>query len=68
MKTLKVAHGITRAYAGSREDPDIKDYKVISVRNSTRYAPGQILTMAEVSDLCEDASWDVVILPLEDKR
>lgn len=66
MKTLKVAHGILRADAVNNNG--IKDYRVISVRNSVRYAPGQILEKAEVADLCEDASWDIIVLPLDGEK
>jgi hypothetical protein len=39
-----------------------RTYKVITVRNSTDYNPGEILSKAEVDDLCDHTNWEVVIL------
>lgn len=63
MRTIKLAHGVDR---GDRDD--IKDYKVLVVKNSTEYHPGQILQKIEVSDLCAATHWDVTIVSYEEGR
>ena len=57
MKRIKVAHG----YNSSMGRAD--SYKVLVVRNSTTYHPGEILSAAIVYDLCKDSTWDVTIVP-----
>lgn len=40
-----------------------RGYKVINLRNSVEYEPGDLLIRAEVERLCEDKRWDVMIIP-----
>lgn len=59
MKTIKLAHGVPR-----KDVADVQDYKVLVVKNSTRYHPGEILAKPEVEELCGNATWDVTIVSL----
>jgi hypothetical protein len=43
-------------------------YTVISVKNSTRYVPGQVLSQEIVDGLCQDKYWEVVIVKLNEAR
>lgn len=54
---LKIAYGIDR-----KDTEAVKDYRVISVTNSTAYHPGQIIDKSEVDELCKMASWDVTVV------
>lgn len=58
MRTIKLAHGIITDMAKQKT----ADYKVITVKNSTAYHPGQILCKNEVDDLCHNNNWDVTIV------
>ena len=60
MKTMKLAHGVVR----DLDRPSEVDYKVIVVKNSTAFHPGQILTKAEVDDLIEYGKWDITVVSL----
>jgi hypothetical protein len=46
---------------GHRLPQPIIGYGVATIKNSTSYTPGQFLTKAEVTDLCEIAGWDVTV-------
>lgn len=59
MKSIKIAHG--RIHAA----PPHEGYKVVTVKNSTAYNPGQILDKEIVNDLCARTTWDVTIVPLD---
>ncbi len=61
MKTIKVAHGVMRA-----DTDKVFDYKVLVVKNSTDFSPGQILPEAEVEFLCDSRFWEVTIVPLNE--
>lgn len=37
-------------------------YKVTKVKNTVRFAPGQEIPKDEVSELCDNSSWDVTIV------
>lgn len=39
-----------------------KVYRVITVKNSVVYAPGEELLKDEVEGLCINASWDVTVV------
>jgi hypothetical protein len=43
------------------------DYKVLVVKNSTTYNPGDMLQKAEVDNLCHSTSWDVTIVTLKEE-
>lgn len=60
MKTLKVA------FRGVADGS--KKYEVITAKNTTTYDPGEILRQGELSELCNNPSWDVVILGPQPKR
>lgn len=62
MRTIKLAHGVKPSLV--TEKPW---YKVISVKNSTAYHPGQILREPEVDDLCRNNAWDVTIVKLNEE-
>jgi hypothetical protein len=36
---------------------------VISVKNSTEFNPGQEMTVREVTELCDNPTWDVTRIP-----
>lgn len=59
MRTIKLAHGVPC------EDHEAKkNYRVLVVKNSTQYDPGQILSETEVAGLCQSSTWDVTIVSL----
>lgn len=45
---------------------DISDkdgaYKVLQLKNSTKYVPGQFIPKADVDAMCEAEDWDVTIV------
>jgi hypothetical protein len=43
-------------------------YKVVTIKNSTMYHPGQALFKSEVDGLCRNNKWDVTVVQWEDKR
>jgi len=43
-------------------DDSLEPYKVILVKNSIEYVPGDLLTEKEVDYLCGDYRWDVTIV------
>lgn len=50
----------------SNADPQGKNrqvYRVEQIDNSTEFVPGQQLTKAQVSELCESSRWDVKQVP-----
>ena len=51
----------------AHKTPREPGYGVASVKNSTDYSPGQVLSKQEVTDLCEVTSWEVTIRPRSDK-
>ncbi len=55
-RQIKVAH-----------DMATDKYKVLTVKNSVAFSPGEILCRDEVSDLCEHASWEVIVVSLNPK-
>ena len=57
VRTLKVAHV---EHVLEMQGPG---YKVLVIKNSVDYAPGQILTRTEVDELCKNGSWDVTVVP-----
>lgn len=63
--TIKVAHFL---YFGPGST-DVRNgeprYKVIVVKNSTAYSPGQVLSRGEVDDLCDMSVYDVTIVGLD---
>lgn len=60
MKSIKLAHGVDR-----QDNAEIKDYKVVTVKNSTEFAPGAILNKRTVDEMCAAKHWDVTIVPLD---
>lgn len=59
MKSMKLAHGLPL--------PANRDaYKVLIVKNSTVYKPGEILCKAEVDDLCQNGRWDITVIPYKE--
>lgn len=60
IKSIKLAHGVKVIKDGSIQ------YKVITVKNSTVYNPGQVLCKSEVDDLCNNSNWDVTIVGLKE--
>lgn len=59
MKSIKMARGVV----------DKKPvYRVLVVKNSTRYNPGEELNKSEVDHLCENSSWDVTIVSLKKEK
>ena len=61
MKTIKLAHGVVTDF----DRPSTKSYKVVSVKNSTDYNPGDILDKKAVDTLCFSNKWDVTIVSLQ---
>jgi hypothetical protein len=59
MKTIKLATGRVL---------DRQIYKIVSVKNSTRYSPGRELEKSEVDHLCESSGWDVTIVSLRQEE
>lgn len=59
MKTIKLAHGVPR-----RDGGDQPLYKVLVVKNTTWYHPGEILDRDKVETLCNSSDWDVTIVSL----
>jgi hypothetical protein len=55
-RQIKVAH-----------DRAAGNYKVLTVKNSVAFNPGDILCRDEVNDLCSHASWEVIIVSLNPK-
>ncbi len=39
----------------------INQYEVKTITNTTRYKPGQWLSVAEVEELCKSPNWDILI-------
>lgn len=58
MRTLKLAHGLPAPAKPT-------DYRVIVVKNSTAYVPGETLCREEVNELCTSGRWDVTIVAFE---
>lgn len=59
VRTIKVAY-----FYPNRGDPEVRGmYNVTLVENSTEYSPGQQLTKDQVNALCDDPSWNVIIIP-----
>jgi len=42
-------------------------YKILTVKNSIAFNPGDALTRAEVNGLCSDFNWDVIVVSLNAK-
>jgi hypothetical protein len=59
MRTIKLARGVKN---------DVPYYKVLTVKNSTIYNPGDELCKREVDDLCGNARWDVTIVSLNESK
>lgn len=55
MRTIKLAHPLPAPAKPT-------DYRVITVKNSTVYRPGEVLCKNEVDDLCRNNNWDVTIV------
>jgi hypothetical protein len=55
MKTIKLAHGLPAPAKAT-------DYKVVTVKNSVEFNPGEILPRDEVERLCRVNHWDVTIV------
>lgn len=55
MKSMKLAHGLPLP-------AKVTDYKVLIVKNSVTYKPGEILCKAEVEDLCRNSAWDITVI------
>jgi len=60
MRTIKVALTVIPASGSYRE---IREYRVLVVKNSTEFSPGQVLERRVVDALCADKRWDVTIVP-----
>jgi hypothetical protein len=56
IRQIKVAH-----------DRATDKYKVLTVKNSVAFNPGDVLCRAEVDDLCIDRRWDVTVVSLDPK-
>lgn len=61
MKSLKLAYGVQRG-----DTDKVRDYKVLIIKNSTEYHPGQILSLNEVTELCVSKAWDVAMVTLKE--
>lgn len=59
-KSIKLAYGVRQQIG------DVLAYKVITVKNSTVFSPGQVLCKAEVDDLCDGPRFDVTIVGLRE--
>jgi hypothetical protein len=55
-REIKVAH-----------DRATGKYKVLTVKNSVAFSPGEILCRDEVNDLCDHANWEVIVVSLNPK-
>jgi hypothetical protein len=42
-------------------------YKVLTVKNSVAFNPGDVLCKTEVEDLCEHNRWEVIVVSLNTK-
>lgn len=54
IKTIKLSSDIS--------DTD-GSYRVLQVKNTTKYVPGQFIVKADVTTLCESDDWDVTVVP-----
>jgi hypothetical protein len=59
VRTLKLAYGVEPR--APRPD-NSKDYKVVVVKNSVQFHPGQILSKDETDRLCQSPVWDVTVV------
>lgn len=59
MKTMKVAY--VEHLIGAQGP----HYRVLVIKNSTAYHPGQLLSKTEVDELCTFNSWDVTVVPYQ---
>lgn len=62
IKSIKVAHR-NEYYMGKVTR---RTHRVISVKNSMDYDPGQELTDAEMREICESNQWDVTRVPMHE--
>jgi hypothetical protein len=60
VRTIKVACSVIPALD---RHPESREYRVLVVKNSTAYTPGQEISRHEVDRLCVDRQWDVTIVP-----
>ena len=59
-KKIKIAFEPATEYAEGVSTPDT--FRVVFVKNSTEYMPGQTLTRGEVDALCNKSTWDVTLV------
>lgn len=54
VKTLKLSADISDTRG---------EYKVLQLKNSTKFVPGQFIAKADVDAMCEAEDWDVTVVP-----
>jgi hypothetical protein len=57
MKSIKIGEGMLAGQPVNR---------VVMIKNSPEYRPGQFISNAEVQSLCENPDWDVVRVPMKE--
>lgn len=62
--SIKVAHYVDWLEGPQAGREGTKKYKVLTVKNSTDYSPGDVLSRTQVDDLSRNARWDVTIVSL----
>ena len=65
MKSLKLAV-VSKLDPNSQEK--LKVYRVVTIKNSVVYHPGQELCKAEVEGLCDNAAWDITVVGSREDR
>lgn len=65
-KTIKLAYYEIQIHEGGGQmSAPQKRYKVLVVKNSTRFSPGEVLTREQVDELSGAATWEVTIVSLD---
>jgi hypothetical protein len=62
VKSMKVAHR-SEFYMGKVTR---RTHRVISIKNSMEYDPGQELSDEEMRDLCGSSQWDITRVPMNE--
>ena len=62
VRSIKVAFSQEKIYGPEKRTV----YKVLVVKNSTEYYPGQEMSKSTVDALCADRQWDVTIVALKE--
>ena len=66
-RQIKIAYA---EYQTACETKKTETFKVVVVKNSTAYVPGQMLDRKDVDALCSQIGWDVTLVQLnrEDRQ